>query len=392
MTVLKITKSVVDHVAHPAKGQRLYMDATLKGFGLLVGAKSKTYIAQRDIGGRAVRFTIGRHGLVSTAQARKEAEDALNLMRKGIDPNKAKQAAKDRTVTLGESAALYLSGLSGRSPKTIDGFRDSMRLYFKDWQDKPLAEISRKMVYDRHQRIGKTRGTYAANAAMRAFRATYNRAMRQHEDLPPNPIVNVDWFPEKPRDAAITADRLPAWYADVMAIKNPVRRDYYLFVQFSGLRRQSAAEIRWAHIDLDAGNLLVPNPKGGAARAFVLPLSDFLVKILLRRKSENDLIAEDSPWVFPAAGTKAGHIAEPKLSPKEKAAMAVPFSIHGLRHTWMSAANAAGLSPYDMKMLANHSLPKGDVTAGYISPHTEALRASQQRVTDYLRTACKIGD
>ena len=36
-------------------------------------------------------------------------------------------------------------------------------------------------------------------------------------------------------------------------------------------------------------------------------------------------------------------------------------------------------------MLANHGLPKGDVTAGYIGPHLAALRASQQRVTDYLR-------
>ena len=77
---------------------------------------------------------------------------------------------------------------------------------------------------------------------------------------------------------------------------------------------------------------------------------------------------------------------EPKLNPKQKAAMTVPFSIHGLRHTWMTAANAAGLSPYDIKMLANHSLPKGDVTAGYIGAHTESLRASQQRVTDYLRS------
>ena len=138
-------------------------------------------------------------------------------------------------------------------------------------------------------------------------------------------------------------------------------------------------------MDLAKGTLLIPNPKGGAKRAFVLPLSDFLIEILKRRRVENEKLGPGSPWVFPADKSKAGYIAEPKLKPSHKANMVVPFSVHGLRHTWITAANAAGLSPYDTKMLANHGLPKGDVTAGYIGPHLEALRASQQRVTDYLR-------
>ena len=150
-------------------------------------------------------------------------------------------------------------------------------------------------------------------------------------------------------------------------------------------RRQSAAEIRWEHIDLDKGTLLIPNPKGGTKRAFVLPMSDFLIEVLGRRRVENKKLTPDSPWVFPSDKSKTGHIVEPKLAPAHKANFVVPFSVHGLRHTWITAANAAGLSPYDIKMLTNHMLPKGDVTAGYIGPHIEALRASQQRVTDYLR-------
>jgi integrase len=198
--------------------------------------------------------------------------------------------------------------------------------------------------------------------------------------------VNIDWFPEQPRDASIPAEQLSACHKDIQAMPNPIRRDYYLFVLFSGLRRNSAEVMRWEHVDLEKGKLTIPNPKGGAARAFALPLSDYLVEILQRRQAENEQLSPDSPWVFPSARSRSGHISEPKLKPNHKAAMAVPFSIHGLRHTWMTAANAAGLSPYDIKMLANHSLPKGDVTAGYIGAHTESLRASQQRVTDYLRS------
>ena len=107
-------------------------------------------------------------------------------------------------------------------------------------------------------------------------------------------------------------------------------------------------------------------------------------KILERRGTENEVLAPESPWVFPSTTSKSGHIEEPKLGRTEKEIVVVPFSIHGLRHTWMTAANAVGLSPYDIQMLANHAPPRRSVTAGYIGPHVEALRASQQRMTDYL--------
>ena len=378
-------KGDIDKLPPPPKGQKLYMDDGLKGFGVLVGAQTKTYVAQRDIAGRTVRVTLGRHGVITTAQAKREAEEALGLMRRGINPNEQKREAQSRSITLQEAVDLYLGDPKKRATKTVKGFKDAMRLHMKDWLDKPLAEINRKMVNTRHRRIGKKTGIYAANATMRAFRAAYNRAVRQHEDLPPNPTINVDWFPEHRRKAAIPAETLADWRKDINALPNPIRRDYYLFVLFSGLRRQSASEIRWGHVDLDKGTLLIPNPKGGEERAFILPLSDFLLEVLHRRQVENEKLVAESPWVFPATKSKAGHISEPKLKPSQKAAMAVPFSVHGLRHTWMTAANAAKISPYDIKMLANHSLPKGDVTARYIDSDVEALRASQQTVTDYLR-------
>ena len=385
MATMKITKGNVDQLSYPPKGQKLYMDDGLKGFGILVGANTKTYVAQRDVGGRTVRVTLGRHGVITASQAKAEAGDAIALMRKGINPNEQKQALLSRSITLQQASDLYLGSTKPRAAKTISGFKDAMRLHLKDWLKKPLAEITRKMVYDRHRKVGKKNGTYAANATMRAFRSCYNKAMKLHEDLPTNPVISVDWFPEKPRKVAIPPEQLVDWYKDITALPNPIRNDYYLFVLFSGLRRQSAAEIRWEHVGLETNSLLIPNPKGGEERAFVLPLSDFLLEILERRKANNEQLVSHSPWVFPSTNSKTGHISEPKLKPNQKANMKVPFSIHGLRHTWITAANAAGLSPYDIKMLANHGLPKGDVTAGYIDAHFKALRDRQQEVTDYLK-------
>ena len=110
MPGIKIIKGTVDKLAHPPKGQKLFMDEALKGFGVLVSANTKTYVAQRDIGGRTVRVTLGRHGVITTAQAKREAEEAIGLMRRGINPNEQKRAAQGRSITLQEAADLYLHG------------------------------------------------------------------------------------------------------------------------------------------------------------------------------------------------------------------------------------------------------------------------------------------
>ena len=383
---LKLTKSSVDALPYRTSGQKLYMDTELKGFGVLVSKKAKTYVAQRDVNGKTVRVTIGRHGVVTTSNARAEAMTAINQMRVGVNPNKARDERTAQKTTLADAAELYLGANKARSPKTIGGFKDAMRLHFPDWQKKPLAEITRPMVKERHKRIGEKSGPYAANSAMRALRSAWNRMMRECEDLPVCPTINVDWYEESPRDAAIPAEKLAEWYEGVMKLPNPVRRDYFLFVLFSGLRRTSAAEIQWQHVDLDETTLRIPSPKGGPKRAFVLPLSKTLVQILIQRKEENEQLAPNSPWVFPAERSKSGHIEEPKLSSAERKVVTVPFTVHGLRHTWVTAANAAGISPYDIQMLANHAPPKGSVTAGYIGAHIDALRLVQDRIACYIET------
>ena len=222
MAKIKITKGNVDKLQPPAKGQKLYMDEVLKGFGILVGAKAKTYIAQRDITGRTVRVTLGRHGVITTAQARSEAMETIGLMHRGVNPNDRKRARQGRSITLGDAAELYLGDKKLRSENTIKWFRSCMRLHLSDWQNKPLAEITRQMVNARHRRIGETSGPYAAHSTKRAFDVAYNRAMKQYEDLPINPTINIVRFPEYPRKAAISAELLATCHKEIQAILHPI--------------------------------------------------------------------------------------------------------------------------------------------------------------------------
>jgi hypothetical protein len=88
---VKLTKTAVDDalpfMVDGLARQRVYLDTELKGFGLCVGAKAKTFFTQRDINGKTVRVTIGRYGVFTVAQAREEARAALMQMSKGVNPN-----------------------------------------------------------------------------------------------------------------------------------------------------------------------------------------------------------------------------------------------------------------------------------------------------------------
>ena len=78
--------------------QLVYMDDSLKGFGLIVGRGSKTFFAQGSIRGKSVRITIGRLGApdptdpketLTPDRARHRAKGLLGQMGPGTHPRQA---------------------------------------------------------------------------------------------------------------------------------------------------------------------------------------------------------------------------------------------------------------------------------------------------------------
>ena len=384
---VKLTKTAVD-VAEPlivdgVPRQRLYLDTELKGFGLCVGARTKTFFTQRDLNGKTVRVTIGRYGVFTVAQAREAARELLLRMTRGINPNREKEKRRVASMTFDAALKMHLASNKLRAARTVADYRYLAAQYLKDWLTRPLLEITRKECRDRHQQVGTKHGPYVANSAFRVFRAAYNTALKVNEELGVNPTIAVDWFPEHRRKAAILSNDLAAWYREVLELANPIRRDYLLFVMLTGLRRENAASVRWTEVDWNNKALLIPKPKSG--RPFQLPLSDTLIHLLRSRQAcdSTNTNYPNSLWVFPA-DSKTGHIAEPRQE------LGVRFTIHGLRNTFITVAESLDISPYAIKMLVNHGTPdKQDVTAGYITPELERLRLPMQQITDRLKALCR---
>jgi integrase len=377
----KLTKRFIDSLPLTAQGQQLYWDTDMNGFGICVGTNSKSYLVQRDVHGKGVRYTIGKHGIFTTEQARKQAQVLLTQMAQGINPKALKQEQRIKGATLADLWEQYKeSGANRLTDKTISGYDEFFRNQFSDWQNKPVAELTKEMIVKRHQKITEEFGKSMANSSMHFLRALYNYASIDNEGLS-NPVEILSkkklWHPTTRRQSIITENQLADWYAAVKNLHNSTIRDALLFLLFTGLRKMEALTLQWEQVDLEAKTFKVLITKN--KQPLTLPLSEFLYELLSARHKQKG----DSPFVFPSSGA-AGHLVEPKKAVAQVIKESeVKFMLHDLRRTFITTAERLDISAYALKRLVNHK-NSNDVTSGYIVMDVERLREPMERVAGYL--------
>lgn len=393
----KLTKTEVDKLPFTelAGVQAFYYDTELKGFGLRVSNATKSYFAEAKVHGKTVRVSLGKHGVVTAEEARKDAKGQLAAMTKDINPNKLERENRIKTITLNEVYADYMAARKSLKPSTKRDYKTCIEVYLKDWMHKSMLDITRDMVESKHKEISE-KSEARANLAMRFLRALFNFAAEYRDAkgrvlIADNPVRRLSarkiWNKVKLRSNYIQPHQLKAWWDAVWSLKNDSTRgstqdresvrDYLLLLLFTGLRREEALSLTWENIDFEAKSLTILDTKNRLDHQVFL--SDFLFDLLQRRKSESA-----SNWVFPSSG-KLGRIVDPrKQMQKVEELSGLVFSSHDLRRSFASIVNALGdsISYYTVKRLLNHKT--ADVTAGYIQHNPEKLREAMQAVTNFI--------
>lgn len=386
----RLTDALVERLPLTETGQYAVRDTEVRGFMVVVGKTARTFTVQLQVMelGRSkdVRKAIARVGDMKTKDARDAALKMIGDLRTGT----TKPGGRGRGVTLGEAWADYRDhhltrAGRERSPGTIANYRDHMERVLKDWQDASLAELAENpaLVRDRHRRITQENGPYIANGCMRSVRAIYNWARKKMDrTLPPDPPVDSsDFNTEERRDTGMGPDELPAWYAQLMALANPVRREFHLFTLLSGSRPGALKRARWEHLDVARRLLHFPDPKGGAKKAFDMPLSREMLRCLWRARRAGRVLhaRQVATFIFPG-DTATGHLVEHKEDRADLSKWA-----NDLRQTFANMATAAGVPLFFVKVLMNHS-QGGDVTLGYVT--VDALRKQvleqQEKVSAFI--------
>lgn len=401
---LKIT----DAFCKTAKEDGIHTDPELKGFCLRVRGDSKVFIARAKLRGsrQTVLVTIGPFPRFSAEEARRIAKGHLYKLSEGINPNEERkeeaakiekekavleQESKIQQITVRKVFADYLQSRKLKE-STEYIYKCTLRSTLGNWLDMPLTEIKKDMVERRHRSITDKGHKGHADHCMRILRALFTYAMITYEDengdplIKSNPVTRLSqarvWNKPNRRQSVIKSHELSDWCKAVIGLENETVRDYLLFLLFTGLRKNEAAELLWENVDLKGATILIPDPKNRTPH--MLPLTDFLLAMLKRRWSNRQ-----NEYVFPGQGEKYRYIRDVRhhmdlVTESSK----VKFMLHDLRRTFLTIADAQDLSAYAIKKLANHKMAT-DVTAGYIVSDVERLRDPMNKIHKFIET--KVG-
>ena len=172
-----------------------------------------------------------------------------------MDPIAEKRVSIMHQTTLDEVMQDYLKARKSLKPKTLYDYERIMKTAFSDWKDKPILQITKDKVEERHTSMGRQSGEAYANLAMRILRALFNFAAGKYEDtegqslIAVNPVKRLSqtraWYRVERRQTFIKAHELKNWHQGIQQLKNGLFQDYFLLIIYTGLHRQEAAKLRW---------------------------------------------------------------------------------------------------------------------------------------------------
>jgi Arm DNA-binding domain/Phage integrase, N-terminal SAM-like domain len=119
---LTLTDITVQKLQPPARGQKMYRDETLPGFGVRVSqAGAKTFVL---VHGRERQFTtIGRYPIISLAEARTQAKQLLAKKTLGL--------LHPKSITLEEAYEKFTTEhVARKRPRTQYDYRRTLERYF----------------------------------------------------------------------------------------------------------------------------------------------------------------------------------------------------------------------------------------------------------------------
>ena len=367
----------------------VFWDRDLPGFGVRVyPGGGKVFIAQaREPDRTTRRVTVGRHDVLNADQARQRAAYIITRIRAGQDPVPLPLAARfNGGPTVADLAERYLEEhvqvrIKPGTQFRVRGMLDNHIL--PALGRLPLEAVEPSHVSEFHQRLSDRPVT--ANKCVKVLSHMYR--LGAGWGLVPegfNPCRSVEKFPERSRerfltdaeftrlgrvlDEAVDSGSVPL--TAVTAIR---------LLMLTGCRKNEILTLRWAEVDLDAGELHLGDSKTGPRAVQLPPTAVALLEALPRRKN--------SPWVFPGNdrdGRYSGGGLDHAWQTMRAAAGLEDVRMHDLRHSFASRALALGETlPVIGKLLGHSDI---ETTARYAHLAHDSVRETAERIAQSIAT------
>jgi integrase len=405
----RLTKRTVD-ATDKAASDVFVWDDELPGFGLRVkpsGAKS-FIIQYRNANGRSRRLTVGRYGVLTVEEGRREAKIALADVVKGADPAETRRLERG-AITIETLCREYLAkaekGLiltrRGDAKRATTLYTDKGRierhiiplLGRRTVKDLTTADVKRFMEgvisgktkadvkTKEHGRAIVTGGKGAAARTMGLLGAilTYAKDEGLRADNPARGVKRPKDDRRKWRldDAGYRAlgkrlaaaqDEGKSWQPILIAQA----------LALTGCRRGEIEGLKKTEIDAAKSALCLGSTKTGES---IRPIGSAALAVL-----KDACARSKSQYVFPALTTDKKHYVGTLMALEKIVGTSVPgLTLHGLRHSFASTAEDQGFSLPTIKALIGHA--GNSVTENYIHKIDTALVAAADRIARHIETA-----
>jgi len=365
----RLTPDRIRRLKLPAEvAQAFLWDTDAPRLAVRVTAGSKAFIFESKLNRQTIRTTIGDVLAWNLDDARNEARRLQTTIDQGTDPRQEKadrlaaveskrEEAKRIKAPAMEAWAAYIEARRaswsarhllehetvvkeggehrrqgrrrGESDKTLPGILRPLLLL-------PLEQIDADHVRAWLKDEAAHRPTYArlAFALLRAF-LNWCSDRPEHRGQAHADCCNTrmarDELPKKSaKDDCLQREQLPAWFAAVRQIQNPVIAAYLQTLLLTGARREELAGLAWNDVDFQWKAMTIKDKVDGERTIPLTPYAAALLSALPRRNE----------WVFSSPAAASGRLQEPRIQHnKALTAAGLPnVTIHGLRRSFGTLA------------------------------------------------------
>lgn len=348
-------------------------DANVKGLHLRCFAENKVfYLYYRAKTGQQRKPKLGIYGSITLAQARKAAQELLTEVAGGRDPAADRAAFKaEPTVTdlWNEYNKRHASKI--KSGKT---YARQWRLHVEPKIGKlKVNDVTYSMMADLHESMADTPSE--ANRVLAFVSGMFNFGRRPLDWVESNPVEGVKRNKEVKRKRYMKGEEA-ARLAEILhreAKENPASVAFLYLLILTGARRGEIANAKWSNLE---GNRLVlgehKTDRTGDDRIIYLPQPAMDVIERLPRTN----------------GTIVGILTPQKLWERLRVEAECPdLRMHDLRHSFASAALAAGLSLAQIGELLGHKSTQ--TTKRYAHLIEEVASAAATATADRILASMK---
>jgi integrase len=364
----------------PAAAGKTYdrMDSQVPGFGVRVSEKGrKTFILVTRFPGKPdpTRRAIGEYGAITLADARKEAQKWLDMIRRGVDPREerdreqqAEQRKRENSFRAVTEEFIRRALPGQRKARQVE--QDLRREFIDQWGGRPITEITqhdivrvldavvkrgedergRPAVHQAHNLLGHVRRLFNWAIA----RGVYGLDRSPCDRMKPHDVIGK----KEVRQRVLNDAEIRALWAAAEALGYPYGPLFKLLV-LTGQRKSEVAEARWSEFDLDRKLWTIPAERMKADAAHVVPLTDEAIAILreLPRFQKGNHLFSTTFGAKPVNDFAKVKIRLDEEMLKHLPSAPTPFVIHDIRRTMRTRLSALPVPDLVRELVIAHTKP-----------------------------------